>query len=256
MNAYLFASISTVTQVRPTGDFRRTQTIQSWDASVSSIVIAPNSDKAQALFEERIRAQPPDENPMHIEVRKISGAQFLDQLLTEEGTELLDWSQIAEGAIAQAESFDADAFEQGYWVDVNQAVRPGKLSPNIDTLQRDTPEDFGADLNWAADKQFLFVLSVLSPPPPPEPEREFEESPSADLENDPNEKSDPISLRELYETYPQARDKEAAALIRARNSVVAAWLWRRYAASTHLATNEIRIDPMCEVTGLPEANEI
>src|SRR5262249_36282990 len=154
---------------------------------------------------------------------------------TEEGSEHLDWSQIAEQAIAQAESFDAEAFEQGYWVDVNQAVRPGKLSPNIDTLQRDTPEDFGADLNWVADKQFLFVLSVLSPPPPPEPEPEFEESPSADLENEPVEKSNPISLRELYETYPQARDKEAAALIRARNSVVAAWLWRRYAASTHLA---------------------
>jgi len=43
----------------------------------------------------------------------------------------------------------------------------------------------------------------------------------------------------------QALDKEAAALIEARNSVVAAWLWRRFAADTPLAANHIRIDPWC-----------
>jgi hypothetical protein len=41
------------------------------------------------------------------------------------------------------------------------------------------------------------------------------------------------------------RDKEAAALVEARNSVVAAWLWRKYAANTRLAPNEIQIDPCC-----------
>jgi hypothetical protein len=38
-------------------------------------------------------------------------------------------------------------------------------------------------------------------------------------------------------TLPEMRDKEAAALVEARNSVVAAWLWRKYAAR-HPARSE------------------
>jgi hypothetical protein len=41
------------------------------------------------------------------------------------------------------------------------------------------------------------------------------------------------------------RDKEAAALVQARNSVVAAWLWRKFAADTKFAPNEISINPCC-----------
>jgi hypothetical protein len=256
MNAYLFTSISTVSQVRPIGDFRRTETLQTWDTSASFIIIAENSVEAQALFEECIRFQSPDENPTQIEIRKIAGAQFLDQMLTEKGSEPLVWRQIGELALAQVESTAIDSFEQGYWVDVNHAVPRGKLSSNIEALQRDLPQDLCTGLNWSADKQFLFVLSVFSPPPPPpalEPDNDL--STPADSQDDVAEKTDPIDVRELYETFPQARDKEAAALIQARNSIVAAWLWRRYAASTHLAANEIRIDPMCQVMGLPDANE-
>lgn len=254
MNAYLFTSISTISQVRPLGDFRRTETLQTWDASGSMIVVSENSDAAQAYFENWVRTQTPGENPMQIEIRKISGAQILEQLLTEEGGEPFDWPQITEKVIAQAESFDADAFQQGYWVDVEQAVRPGKLSPDVETLQRDLSQDFGADLNWSADKQFLFIISVLSPPPPPKLEPEFEEvedSASADAD----EKSESVDLGQLYETFPQARDKDAAAIIRARNSVVAAWLWRRYSSNTPLAKNEIRVDPMCQVIWAPEDEE-
>lgn len=251
MNAYLFTSLSTVSQVRPIGlgGFRRTETLQTWDASGSMIVVSENSDAAQAFFENWVRTQTPGENPLQIEIRKISGAQFLDQLLTEEGGQPFDWPQITEKVIAQAESFDVDAFEQGYWVDVDQAVRPGKLSPDVETLRRDLSQDFGADLNWSADKQYLFIISVLSPPPPPKLEPEFQEiedSAAADS-GESVEKSDSANLGQLYETFPQARDKEAAAIIRARNSVVAAWLWRRYSSNTPLANNEIRVDPMCQV---------
>jgi hypothetical protein len=72
------------------------------------------------------------------------------------------------------------------------------------------------------------------------------DAPDSDGPSDENsEEPEPMGLGELYATYPQALDKEAAALIQARNSVVAAWLWRRYAANTPLATNAIRIDPWC-----------
>ena len=57
-----------------------------------------------------------------------------------------------------------DDFEQGYWVDVDQVVRPEKLSFSPGTLQSDVAEDIRSGLNWLiATGNFLFVLSVLSP---------------------------------------------------------------------------------------------
>ncbi|HEV2436867.1 MAG TPA: hypothetical protein VG077_12780 [Verrucomicrobiae bacterium] len=61
--------------------------------------------------------------------------------------------------------------------------------------------------------------------------------------------------QQIYATFPQALDKEAAALIQARNSVVAAWLWRRYAAGTRLAANAIRMDRWCGTVGLDGTDE-
>jgi hypothetical protein len=115
------------------------------------------------------------------------------------------------------------------------------------------PEDIRSGLNWLSDRKFLFVLSVLSPlapqiEPPDEPEADDEDSVESSNENAENAR--PISIGELYGTFPQALDKEAAALIQARNSVVAAWLWRRNTANTRLAANVIRIDPWCGAIGL------
>jgi len=253
MNAYLFTSLSTITQIRPSKtSYRGTNTVQTWDASANFVIIEQNSDKAQALFEECIHTQAPGENPMQIEVKKISGAQFLDQLLTEQGNKLLDWHRITEQVTSQVTSTPSDSFEQGFWVDVDQTVPPGKLSVSIEELQRDLPQDFGADLNWSAKKQFLFVLSVLTPPLPPALESEGDFTNVARAENELEEKDDSVDWSKLYEIYPQARDKEVAAVIQARNSIVAAWLWRRYAANTELAANQIRIDPLPDVIGLPE----
>jgi len=108
-------------------------------------------------------------------------------------------------------------------------------------------------LNWSSDKKFLFVLSILSPPAPPsEPadEPEADASDSGEPSDKGSETTEPISIGELYALFPQALDKEAAVLIQARNSVVAAWLWRNHAANTRLAGNTIRIDPWCGAIGL------
>jgi hypothetical protein len=64
----------------------------------------------------------------------------------------------------------------------------------------------------------------------------------ADTTNPDAEKPD---LDGFVATLPEMRDKEAAGLVEARNSVVAAWLWRKYAVDTRLAVNEIKIDPCC-----------
>mgnify|MGYP001091560593 CR=1 FL=1 len=53
----------------------------------------------------------------------------------------------------------------------------------------------------------------------------------------------------LAREFPELAEREATAVIRARNAVVAAWLWRRYAAETPLAQNPIRVDSWCNAVG-------
>ena len=137
-------------------------------------------------------------------------------------------------------------------MDVDSVVRPGQLGVDVEALQRDLPEDIRTGLNWSVDKQDLFLLSVFTPTPDPAGGPEMN---VADLGETPEENaaaSDAVEFQELLGLFPQAADKEAAALIQARNSVVAASLWRRYAAETRLAMNQIRIDPGCGVMGMEQ----
>ena len=255
MNAYLFSALTTRSQIRPTvGRSGVTNAIQTWDGCESLIVFGESPDEAEKRFEARLRATPEGENPAEVAIRKITAAQFVDQLFTESGPVPLNWPEILKQVEAQFESTPVDDFEQGYWLDVEQAVRPEKLSFSAGTLQSDLPEDIRSGLNWSADKQFLFVLSVLSPlelPLEQVEESEAEDANPDESANENSESAEPVGIGELYGIFPQALDKEAAALIRARNSAVAAWLWRRYAANTRLATNTIRIDPWCSAINLP-----
>jgi hypothetical protein len=256
MNAYLFTAVSTVSQVSSSSCGGRCEqaagALQVWDSCASQIVLGNSPDEAQSRFEAWLRTTPEGENPVNIQIRKIAAAQFVDQLFTESGGAPIDWPKIQKLVESQLESTSADDFEQGYWVDVDQIVRPEKLSFSAGTLQSDVPEDIRSGLNWLSDKKFLFILSVLSPPAPPaEPvdEPEMDVPDSDESQDESPEEPKPIGIGELYGTFPQALDKEAAALIQARNSVVAAWLWRRYAANTRLAANSIRIDPWCGAIG-------
>ena len=259
MHAYLFTAVATRTQVRPTaGRYGPANAIQTWDACVSSIVGGDNPDEAQKRFEASLRATPEGENPVEVTIRKIAAAQFVDQLFTESGNVPFDWPDILKQVESQTESTPVDDFEQGYWVDVDQVVRPEKLSFSAGTLPSDVPEDVRSGLNWSSDKKFFFILSVLSPLAPPADPLEEPETDALDSDEPSDEsveKSEPIGIGELCANFPQALDKEAAALIQARNSVVAAWLWRRYAANTRLAMNSIRIDPWCGIIGLGGAGE-
>ncbi|HTQ50843.1 MAG TPA: hypothetical protein VMJ12_09030 [Candidatus Acidoferrales bacterium] len=254
MNAYLFTGVTTRSQVRPIPGRRDAGgTIQTWDACASQIVLGDSPEEAQTKFEIWLRTMPEGENPVEVILRKIAAAQFIDQWFTESGGAPLNWPEILKRAESQLQSTPMDDFEQGYWVDVDRVVRPEKLSFSAGTLQSEVPEDIRSGLNWLSDRKFLFVLSVLSPPAPqvePVDEPETDNPDSDESLDELTEKSASISVGELYATFPQALDKEAAALIQARNSVVAAWLWRRYALNTRLAVNAIRIDPWCGAIGL------
>jgi hypothetical protein len=114
-------------------------------------------------------------------------------------------------------------------------------------LKRDLPEDIRSGLNWSPDKKFFFLVSVLSPRPLPViPADELESNaPDRDDADDENVDDKEPELDGFVAALPEMRDKDAAALVEARNSVVAAWLWRKFAAGTRLAPNEIQIDPCC-----------
>jgi len=115
---------------------------------------------------------------------------------------------------------------------------------SIGTLESDVPEDVRSGLNWSSNKQFFFFLKVLPVPAPPvipSYEQEFE-----DVDNEGPEEPSQTEIDEMNVTLP-----ETVAVIQARNSIAAAWLWRTYAAKTQWNANAIRISPLCGTVGEP-----
>jgi hypothetical protein len=246
MNGYLFTAGITQSQVRPVSGRggQLVERLQTWDSCVSAIVYGGDTEQAQRRFEAWCRLIPDGASPVEMDFKRVVAAQFVDELLTEPGGKPLDWPHISQQVGDLLQATPVDDFEQGYWVDINQAVPPGKISFDIESLKRDLPEDIRSGLNWSPDKKFFFLVSVLTPRPAAAfPADELETASSTP--DDENEAQATQDLDGFVATLPEMRDKEAAALVEARNSVVAAWLWRKFAAGTRLAVNEIQITPCC-----------
>jgi hypothetical protein len=249
MHAYLMTGFVQRSQLRPVNSRGRTyQDYQTWGSCDTLIVLGESLVEAQKEFEASLCPQT-DDQTVECEIKKVISAQFIPELFTEAGPAPLDWSAISNQAFSTLQALPADDFEQGYWVDIAQAVPPEPLSGSIDDLQRTLPEDISTGLNWSPDKQFFFVLSLLTPPP----EFPVEQMNAPETENVAYEeaKQKAIEYYRFVTENPQAADKQAAALIQARNSVVAAWLWRRNVAGQQLAALPIRLDPWCIVLGSP-----
>jgi hypothetical protein len=249
MNAYLFTAGLTQSQVRPTPGRggQMVDSLRTWDSCMSAIIYGGDVEQAQKRFEAWCRRTPEGENPVETEIKKVVAAQFVDQLLTESGGNPLDWPQVSRQVNDILQATPVDDFEQGYWVDINQAMPPGKISFDVESLKRDLPEDIRSGLNWSPDKKFFFLVSVLSPRPLPVIPADNLESnaPDRDDADDENVDDKEPELDGFVAALPEMRDKDATALVEARNSVVAAWLWRKFAANTRLAPNEIQIGPCC-----------
>jgi hypothetical protein len=248
MNAYLFSAGCTTMAVGPAPG-RGGQTVntpQIWDGCSSGIVCGGDAEQARKRFEAWVCQPPSAEKPNETTIKKIVAAQLIADLLTESGPQPPDLPELGRQMTDPDKCVPADDFEQGYWVDINQALPPGKISFDVDSLKRDLAEDIRSGLNWSPDKQFLFLVTVLSPlAPPPVPADEPETAVEAgSLEDEAG--PDPDADLDVYVTsLPEMRDKETAALVKARNSVVAAWLCRKYAANTRVAANELYISPCC-----------
>jgi hypothetical protein len=250
MSAFFFAAGLTRAQVRPSrNQYETAETYQTWDACESGIIYGGELGDAQKQFEATCLLSPEGQKPVETVIKRLVGAQIIEQLLTESGTRPLDWPDIAREVGEEVSATPPDDFEQGYWVDVNQALPPGRTTRDSESLQRDLPEDIRSGLNWSAEKQFLFLVTVLSPPPAPVyvDEVTIQEEAEMGAQNDEDDEEEPARppLEENIAALAEMRDKEAAAIVLARNSVVAAWLWRKFAADTPLAQNELQVLPVC-----------
>lgn len=258
LNAYFFAVAASCAGLVPVKDRHGgvSKSLQSWDSCTTKIIFGASPEEAQrtaeAEFDKLAAAEPESETTVH----KTTITPFVDILITESGNLPLDWPNILKKMETSMEGAQVDDFEQGYWVDVDSIVRPDKLSFSAGTLQSDVPEDIRSGLNWSSDRQFFFLFAILRPlPVPPDPLDQPEVANPELIERVAGEDEEPapMSEEELYRTFPAAFDKEAVVLAQARNSVVAAWLWRRYAASTPHAATSIRIEPWPGIVDQPDA---
>lgn len=246
MDAFLFTAGVRQSQVR-SAPGRYGESLQTWDACVSAIVYGSELERARRAFEEWCRLYPEGQNPVETDIKTVVTAPFIREMLTESGGQGLDWPEISRRLTETLTATPVDDFEQGYWVDVNQVLPLTPLSYDLESLKRDLPEDIRSGLNWSPERTFVFLVSVLKPPPPPaDPDAEFTDD--ALRVRDEELQTDQVSGAELDDavaSLPELREKEAAALVEARNAVVAGWLWRKYAAETALARNDIHIGQCC-----------
>ena len=244
-NVYYLTAIYTCALVRLNRQSGRRDNIEMGDAALSVIVFSTSENDAQRLLENALREEGPGESAKAVTVRKFYSAPIVGKLLTESGNVPLEWPKILEKSDALLESTPMDDFEQGYWVDVDQVVPSSGISFSLGTLESNVPEDVRSGLNWATDKQFLFLLKTLPlpvPPPPPVYEQQIE-----DVQNEPAEEPGPEEIEALNADLPGT-----VAIVQARNAVAAAWLWRKYAENTQWNNHAIRITPLCGTLGEPE----
>src|SRR2546423_3737325 len=129
---YLFTAGVTSTQMRPAQTLRGGKSLQSWDSCTSAIVYGDDLVRAQKTFEDWCKGPAEGEDPVQTEIKKIVAVQLVEQLLTEPGGEELDWTDISERAFGLVSPIETEAAEEsttgdmaeGYWVDINQVVRP------------------------------------------------------------------------------------------------------------------------------------
>lgn len=241
MNAYLFSAAIVGQRTRP--DPSHPNQPQRWDFCTDSIVGGETAQQAQERYEAWLHHTRDDST--ELEIKQIIATPFTDQLLSELGPATLDWPTLCRQAVALLENTAAEESQQGYWVDVNNIPWPSPMPESADALLKELPPEVRDGLNWEPDKLFLFIISALVPiaaPTQDEPGTPFYDESSHDLP------AADVPMPELLE-------KECAAVVCARNSVVATWLWKRFAAATAYDKNEILIIPWCGTVGLDPTTE-
>jgi hypothetical protein len=215
------------------------------DDCLSLLLVGGSPEEARASFEAWLLTGNEADEPVPTKIERVVAAPVFGHLLTESSFVGIDWPLLVEEAQRSAEADQTDPSEHGYWVDCDRVVRLESLSRDCTALRQELPEDIRSGLNWAGTGTFFFLVGVLRSRSTPSPSPELDEPES---EAPAPASQDPGGGREWRERaagFPELAEKELVVVVRARNAVVAAWLWRRHAARTPLAGNRIRIDPWC-----------
>lgn len=247
MNAYLFTGLAS--------QYHQGHYVDA----CSNIILygGENEAASRKAFEHLLLGHGSQEHAAPTKIEKIVSAPVLEQLLTETGHNPIHWPELAQEVLRILEATPLDEQGQGYWVDCEQCVRPDHLAPGVDWLQRELPEEVRSGLNWSADKSYFFLISVLSPPSAPAGrlEETIEHGGAGeDRSQDEEDEDDAVAVdfEQQQAAFPQLAEKELAAVVRARNSVIAAWVWRKHAAGTRLAGHAIRVDALCDLVPIGE----
>ncbi|MEI7727949.1 MAG: hypothetical protein WCO56_00140 [Verrucomicrobiota bacterium] len=210
------------------------------DWCLNTIVYDTSETEARTWFEAAIIRAYTNELAGPPTVEKMVSAPVLSDLLAEAGATPIQWPQLVEDAFAALQATESIYQELGFWVDCEQVVPVAKLPTDVETLRNRLPSDINTALNWQADKFAYFLISALKPVPPPPPEYDELGEPVDDTELDNSDLSHPA---DHLNSFPELAEKDKVAVVKARNAVVAAWLWRRHAQGTPLEKNAIRVDP-------------
>ena len=185
--------------------------------------------QARAQYEAEITQHYHNEHAGPPKIELLLAAPVLPELLTESGPVPIDWPQLSAEAFACLEATQDWQAEQGCWIDCDQTVSALNLAADAAALRGQLPADLVGDLNWQPERLAFFVLSALKPSAAPAPRLELE-----DLEL--------TEAQQREATFPELVPREMVAVVKARNAVVAAWLWRCHAQTTPWAPNRLRLD--------------
>jgi len=231
MNSYLFnAWLVEISPLIIRGKSGDRKILSPFDRFENLIVNAENEESARNILNDYLTKIHASNSVHSRQIRKIFCAPILNNIFTEEGPMPLDWEKVSQQMLNLP---DTQSHDPGYWLDVNDLVKPNL---NFGSFFRSIPDDLRRGLNWTDDKQFVFLLNVLSREDP-----QMTDKPLAGLDL---EEPTLEELRAQQAICPQLGQKELVVVIRARNSAVAGWLWRNHAVSTPLAANAIRTDPI------------
>jgi len=220
-----------------------------WEDGCSTMIVYGGSEAAAKETFEKAVAHNGEGIPIEgHRLDRLHLAPVLPDMITEYGAVPLDWEKTSREADDQASVNATESTEeQGYWVNCDETVIPGALPPSIDALQQSLPREVHSGLNWHPAKKFFFILSVLNPPAAPEMPPDDE---GMEADTDFIDVADSAgAVRWVAENrdrpFIELVDRELAVIIHARNSVIAAWLWRTQVAGTPRAEMGIRIEPWC-----------
>jgi len=248
MNAYLFSGrVSTF-------DPRRGVV----DSCTSLIVLARDEPTARAWFAAALQGNNATPEGRGTKIEAVVVSPVAEYLLTEEGPERIEWATLRADAEAAFLAAQAHYEQLGYWVDCNAVVPSGGGPPSVAALCDGLSEELRSGLNWSADLQHFFLVSALRLPASLG-SREGAGQEAAGAADGGGAASagegepDVARLERQPPPFPELWEKEATAVVKARNAVVAAWLWRRCAAATPLAQHPIRVEAWC---GAADASDV